>query len=163
MPSPTPTIPLPYTLLLTIFEPVLALSGALNALLSPHTLLSATLPSLPYTPALRPLMVHLSGSWLLLAYHDFFVLRSERYRNDIALWRHTLLASSLSDLAYISGLVLSMGWRRFLGVKGWDVMTAVTVITTVVPFVGKLCFLAGVGLPKKERRGVVVERKWKRK
>lgn len=75
-------------------------------------------------------------------------LRSAEYKDDVRIWRHTLIASGISDAFYISSLLQSMGAGLFFNPARWDVMTAVTVVTTVTPFLGKLCFLAGVGLPK---------------
>jgi hypothetical protein len=145
----TSPIPTPYKILITLFEPLLATSGALNALLSPSTLVSATLPTIRYTPTLYPLFTQQTGAWLLLAFHDFVTLRSEPYKDDVRIWRHTLMASGISDVFYIASLLQSMGPGLFFNPARWDFMTAVTVVTTVTPFLGKLCFLAGVGLPKK--------------
>lgn len=106
------------------------------------------MPSVPYAPSLAPLFTQMTGAWLMLAFHDFVTLRSEAYGNDVRAWRHTLAASAVSDVFYTAALIQSMGAVRFFNPLRWDLMNAVTVITTVGPFLGKLCFLAGVGLPK---------------
>ena len=82
----------------------------------------------------------------MLAYHDFVVLRSDSFKDDIRVWRHTLAASAISDVFYTSSLVQSMGLALFFNPLRWNIINAVAIITTVAPFLGKLFFLAGVGL-----------------
>ncbi len=84
----------------------------------------------------------------MLSFHDFVTLRSDGLRDDVRVWRHTLAASAVSDVFYTASLVQSMGPAWFFNPLRWDVVNAVAIITTVVPFLGKLCFLAGVGLSK---------------
>lgn len=84
----------------------------------------------------------------MLAFHDFVTLRSDDFKDDVRVWRHTLAASAVSDVFYTASLIQSMGPAWFFNPLRWDVMNAVAVITTVTPFLGKLFFLAGVGLPK---------------
>ncbi|KAI0798808.1 hypothetical protein GGR55DRAFT_550604 [Xylaria sp. FL0064] len=145
--SPSP-IPRAYRLLFTTFEPLLATAGAVQAFFFPSALLRSTVPSVPYTPALSPLFTQMTGSWLMLAFHDFVTLRSPSSRDDVRIWRHTLAASAISDLFYTASLVQSMGADWFFNPLRWSAVNAVAVVTTVVPFLGKLCFLAGVGLPR---------------
>ncbi|KAI0402155.1 hypothetical protein F4802DRAFT_386582 [Xylaria palmicola] len=139
-------IPWAYRFLFTTIEPLLATSGAINAFFSPSTLLGATVPSVPYSPALSPLFTQMTGAWLMLAFHDLVTLRSAAFRDDVRAWRHTLAASAVSDLFYTASLIQSMGTALFFNPLRWDMMTAVAVTTAVTPFFGKLCFLAGVGL-----------------
>ncbi|KAI8630875.1 hypothetical protein F5Y19DRAFT_38026 [Xylariaceae sp. FL1651] len=147
--SPSP-IPAAYRFLFTTFEPLLATGGAIQAFFFPSALLSSTVPSVPYAPSLSPLFTQMTGSWLMLAFHDFVVLRSDAHKDDVRVWRHTLAASAISDLFYTASLIQSMGPAWFFNPLRWDAINAVTVITTVTPFLGKLLFLAGVGLPKAE-------------
>lgn len=163
MPS---TIPHPYRILFTTLEPLLATAGALQALFFPSALLSSTVPSVPYAPNLSPLFTQMTGSWLMLAFHDFVTLRSvaaddnnSNNEEEVRVWRHTLAASSISDVFYNASLVQGMGAAVFFNPLRWDPVTAVAVITSVGPFVGKLCFLAGVGLPKTEAARKRGERK----
>ncbi|KAI1179673.1 hypothetical protein F4777DRAFT_441885 [Nemania sp. FL0916] len=146
-PSPSP-IPHAYRFLFTTFEPLLATAGAVQAFFFPSALLASTVPSVPYSASLSPLFTQMTGSWLMLAFHDYVTLRSAAYRDDVRIWRHTLAASSVSDLFYTASLVQSMGASLFFNPLRWDAMTAVAVLTTVTPFLGKLCFLAGVGLSR---------------
>ncbi|KAI0200533.1 hypothetical protein F4808DRAFT_428154 [Astrocystis sublimbata] len=148
MSSPSP-IPSVYRTLFTTIEPLLATAGALNALFAPAMLLKSTVPSVPYSPALSPLFTQFTGSWLMLAFHDFVTLRSADFRDDVRVWRHTLAASAVSDVFYTASLVQSMGSALFFNPLRWDVMTVTAVLTTVAPFIGKLFFLAGVGLSNK--------------
>ncbi|KAI1740532.1 hypothetical protein F4680DRAFT_91091 [Xylaria scruposa] len=141
-------IPKAYRFLFTTFEPLLATSGAINAFFFPTTLLSSTVPSVPYSPVLSPLFTQMTGAWLMLAFHDFVTLRSDDFKDDMRVWRHTLTASAVSDVFYTASLIQSMGPAWFFNPLRWDVMNAIAVFTTVTPFLGKLCFLAGVGLPK---------------
>ncbi|KAI0865521.1 hypothetical protein F4860DRAFT_313268 [Xylaria cubensis] len=141
-------IPKAYRFLFTTFEPLLATSGAINAFFFPTTLLSSTVPSVPYSPVLSPLFTQMTGAWLMLAFHDFVTLRSDDFKDDVRVWRHTLAASAVSDVFYTASLIQSMGPAWFFNPLRWDVMNAIAVFTTVTPFIGKLCFLAGVGLPK---------------
>jgi hypothetical protein len=143
---PVSPIPGAYRFLFTTFEPLLATAGAAQAFFFPSALLASTVPSVPYSPALSPLFTQMTGSWLMLSFHDFVTLRSAAYRDDVRIWRHTLAASAISDLFYTASLVQSMGSALFFNPLRWDAMTAVAVLTTVTPFLGKLCFLAGVGL-----------------
>ncbi|KAI1201933.1 hypothetical protein F5X97DRAFT_270470 [Nemania serpens] len=143
-----PAIPGPYRFLFTTLEPLLATGGAIQAFFFPASLLAATMPSVPYAPPLAPLFTQMTGAWLMLALHDLVTLRSAAYGGDVRAWRHTLLASAVSDVFYTAALVQSTGAARFFNPLRWDLMNAVTVVTTVGPFLGKLCFLAGVGLPK---------------
>ncbi|KAI3327616.1 hypothetical protein HD806DRAFT_328209 [Xylariaceae sp. AK1471] len=144
----TSPIPGAYRLLFTTIEPLLAAGGAIQALFFPSALLGATVPSVPYSPSLSPLFTQMTGSWLMLAFHDFVVLRSDAHRDDVRVWRHTLAASTISDIFYTASLIQSMGPAWFFNPLRWDAVNLVAVITTVGPFFGKLCFLAGVGLPK---------------
>ncbi|KAI0914507.1 hypothetical protein F4823DRAFT_286033 [Ustulina deusta] len=141
-------IPRAYRLLFTTFEPLLATAGAIQAFFFPSALLSSTVPSVPYSPSLSPLFTQMTGAWLMLSFHDFVTLRSDGLRDDVRVWRHTLAASAVSDVFYTASLVQSMGPAWFFNPLRWDVVNAVAIITTVVPFLGKLCFLAGVGLSK---------------
>ncbi|KAI0974856.1 hypothetical protein F4678DRAFT_353187 [Xylaria arbuscula] len=141
-------IPRAYRLLFTTFEPLLATAGAIQAFFFPSALLSSTVPSVPYTPSLAPLFTQMTGSWLMLSFHDFVTLRSDGLKDDLRVWRHTLAASAISDAFYTASLAQSMGPAWFFNPLRWDVVNAVAIITTVVPFLGKLFFLAGVGLPK---------------
>ncbi|KAI0878839.1 hypothetical protein GGS24DRAFT_344944 [Hypoxylon argillaceum] len=143
--SPIPTT---YRLLFTTIEPLLAIAGAVQALFSPAALLRSTLPSVPYVPALAPLFTQMTGAWLALAFHDVVTLRSAAHRDDPRVWRHTLAASAVSDVFYAASLAQSMGPARFFNPLRWDAVNAAAVVATVAPFVGKLFFLAGVGLPK---------------
>jgi hypothetical protein len=144
----TSPIPAAYRLLFTTVEPFLATGGAIQALFFPSALLSSTVPSVPYAPSLSPLFTQMTGSWLMLAFHDFVTLRSDAYKDDVRVWRHTLAASAISDLFYTASLIQSMGPAWFFNPLRWDFMNAVTFITTIAPFLGKLCFLAGVGLAR---------------
>ncbi|KAI0472303.1 hypothetical protein F4859DRAFT_100201 [Xylaria cf. heliscus] len=144
----TSPIPSAYRFMFTTFEPLLATSGAINAFFSPTTLLRSTVPSVPYSPALSPLFTQMTGAWLMLAFHDFVTLRSGDFKDNVRVWRHTLAASAVSDVFYTASLIQSMGPAWFFNPLRWDVMNAIAVITTVTPFLGKLCFLAGVGLSK---------------
>ncbi|KAI1117428.1 hypothetical protein F5Y14DRAFT_348663 [Nemania sp. NC0429] len=144
--SSRPAIPGPYRVLFTTLEPLLATGGAVQAFFFPSSLLAATMPSVTYSPSLAPLFTQMTGAWLMLAFHDAVTLRSGSA--DVRAWRHTLAASAISDVFYSAALVQSMGVARFFNPLRWDLMTAVTVVTTLGPFLGKLCFLAGVGLPK---------------
>ncbi|KAI1364204.1 hypothetical protein F5Y08DRAFT_217749 [Xylaria arbuscula] len=141
-------IPRAYRVLFTTFEPLLATAGAIQALFFPSALINSTVPSVPYSPSLSPLFTQMTGSWLMLAYHDFVVLRCDSYRDDVRVWRHTLAASAISDVFYISSLVQSMGPTLFFNPLRWNIVTTVAIITSVAPFLGKLSFLAGVGLPR---------------
>ncbi|KAI1269764.1 hypothetical protein F5Y18DRAFT_371438 [Xylariaceae sp. FL1019] len=141
----SPRIPAIYRHLFTTIEPLLATIGAVQALFFPTLLLSSTLPSIPYTRTLSPFFIQMTGSWLMLAYHDFYVLRREP---SIHAWRQTLTASAISDVFYTTSLVQSMGPAWFFNPLRWNVVNACTVITTVGPFIAKLLFLAGVGFPK---------------
>ncbi|TGJ86037.1 hypothetical protein E0Z10_g2695 [Xylaria hypoxylon] len=141
-------IPRAYRFLFTTFEPLLATAGAIQAFFFPSLLLSSTVATVPYSPSLSPLFTQMTGAWLMLAFHDFVTLRSDGLRDDVRVWRHTLAASAVSDFFYIASIIQSMGAVWFFNPLRWDVVNAVTIITTVVPFLGKLCFLAGVGLPK---------------
>ncbi|KAI0531979.1 hypothetical protein GGR58DRAFT_206516 [Xylaria digitata] len=144
----TSPIPRAYRLLFTTFEPLLAAGGAIQAFFYPEALLSSTVPTVPYSPKLTPLFTQMTGAWLMLSFHDFVTLRSDGLKDDVRVWRHTLAASAISDAFYTASLIQSIGPARFFDPRRWDVVNAVTVITTVVPFLGKLCFLAGVGLSK---------------
>ncbi|KAI0154395.1 hypothetical protein GGR57DRAFT_502600 [Xylariaceae sp. FL1272] len=144
----SPKIPAIYRLLFTTIEPLLATVGALQSLLFPALLLSSTLPSIPYTPTLAPFFTQMTGSWLMLAYHDFYVLRRE---SSIRVWRQTLTASAISDIFYTTSLIQSMGPIWFFSPLKWNVVNACAVITTVGPFIGKLFFLAGVGLHRTKK------------
>ncbi|KAI1185092.1 hypothetical protein F5B17DRAFT_48419 [Nemania serpens] len=147
--APRPAIiPAPYRVLFTTLEPLLATSGAVQAFFFPSSLLGATMPSVPYTPSLAPLFTQMTGAWLMLAFHDAVALRSAPYADDVRAWRHTLAASAISDLFYAAALVQGTGAARLLNPLRWDLMNAVTVVTTLGPFLAKLCFLAGLGLPK---------------
>ncbi|KAI1428504.1 hypothetical protein F5Y12DRAFT_29041 [Xylaria sp. FL1777] len=141
-------IPRAYRLLFTTFEPLLATAGAIQAFFFPAALLGSTVPSVPYAPALSPLFTQMTGSWLMLAFHDFVTLRSDDVRDDVRVWRHTLAASAISDVFYTASLIQSMGPAWFFNPLRWSAINAVAVFTTVTPFIGKLFFLAGVGLPK---------------
>ncbi|KAF2969887.1 hypothetical protein GQX73_g3686 [Xylaria multiplex] len=144
----TSPIPRAYRLLFTTFEPLLATGGAIQAFFYPEALVSSTVPTVPYSPSLTPLFTQMTGAWLMLSFHDFVTLRSDGLKDDVRVWRHTLAASAISDAFYTASLIQSIGPARFFDPRRWDVVNAVTVITTVVPFLGKLCFLAGVGLSK---------------
>ncbi|KAI1344097.1 hypothetical protein F5Y15DRAFT_187501 [Xylariaceae sp. FL0016] len=148
--SPSP-IPAPYRILFTIIEPLFATLGALQSLLTPSLLASTTHPSITYTPALRPLFTQSAGAWLMLAFHDAFTLRAPAYARDLRLWRHVLAAALLSDVGYTAGLVQSMGPRLFADPRRWDAASGITVVTTVVPMLAKVAFLAGVGLREEGR------------
>ncbi|KAI1825088.1 hypothetical protein F4861DRAFT_213184 [Xylaria intraflava] len=147
---PQSPIPRGYRILFTTLEPLLATAGAAQALVAPSALLRATLPSVPYHPALAPLFTQMTGSWLMLAFHDLVALRRS---DDVRVWRHTLAASALSDVFYAAGLAQSMGPASFFNPLRWDAVNALAVLTTVVPFLGKLCFLAGLGLPREAAGG----------
>jgi hypothetical protein len=103
----------------------------------------------------------MTGTWLMIAFHDFVTLRSDAHRDDVRVWRHTLAASAISDVFYTASLIQSMGPAWFFNPLRWDVINAVAVITTVTPFLGKLCFLAGVGLPKTDTARKGGEKKMK--
>ncbi|KAI1325601.1 hypothetical protein F5Y16DRAFT_257910 [Xylariaceae sp. FL0255] len=149
MASPIPSF---YRHLFTTIEPILATTGALQALFQPQLLLAATVPSVPYSPSLSPLFTQFTGSWLMLAYHDFFVLRSPSNAHDVSVWRHTLAASSISDLFYTISLVQSMTPANFFNPLNWGWMEAIAVVTTVGPFLGKLCFLSGLGVGVSQKK-----------
>ncbi|RWA12261.1 hypothetical protein EKO27_g2874 [Xylaria grammica] len=144
--TPSP-IPRAYRLLFTTFEPLLATAGAIQAFFFPSALISSTVPTVPYSLSLSPLFTQMTGSWLMLAFHDFVTLRSDGLKDDLHVWRHTLAASAISDVFYTASLIQSVGPALFFNPLRWDVVNAVTVVTTVGPFLGKLCFLAGLGLP----------------
>ncbi|KAK5635234.1 hypothetical protein RRF57_010946 [Xylaria bambusicola] len=143
--SPIPRV---YRVLFTTFEPLLATAGAINAFFFPSSLISSTVPSVPYSPSLSPLFIQMTGSWLMLAFHDFVTLRSADFKDDVRVWRHTLAASAVSDVFYTASLVQSMGLAWFFNPLRWNMVNAVAILTTVAPFLGKLFFLAGVGLPR---------------
>ncbi|GAP90082.1 hypothetical protein SAMD00023353_0203380 [Rosellinia necatrix] len=145
--APTPVIPAAYRLLFTVVEPALATSGAVGAVFFPSALLSSTAPGVAWAPALRPLVAQMAGPWLMLGFHGAVTLRSRAYRGDARLWRHALAASALSDVVYAAGLARALGPALFFDPRRWHLSAAAVVLTTVVPFLGKLCFLAGVGLP----------------
>ncbi|KAI1127303.1 hypothetical protein F5Y10DRAFT_266241 [Nemania abortiva] len=155
----TSPIPSAYRFLFTTIEPLLATVGAVQAFFFPQLLLSATTPTVPYSPALSPLLTQMTGTWLMLAFHDFVTLRSDAHRHDVRVWRHTLAASAISDIFYTASLVQSMSPARFFNPLRWDAVTAAAVITTVTPFLGKLFFFAGVGLPRTNTAGKRDEKK----
>ncbi|ORY64102.1 uncharacterized protein BCR38DRAFT_434011 [Pseudomassariella vexata] len=145
------TIPLPYLLVFHYVEPLFATLGALQALLSPGALVHMSLPSISYTPALRPLFTQLAGSWLMFAFHDAVTLRI--YRDDVRIWRHILGAAILSDVGYTASLVQSMGWEWFLNPLRWDLVNGFTILSTVGPLVAKVLFVLGVGVPGDRKLG----------
>lgn len=73
MPRPTP-LPLFYRLTLSYIEPLLAIGGALQALLYPQSYLDYVTPRTRYTNSLDPLFSQIVGGWCIIVYLEFYAL-----------------------------------------------------------------------------------------
>ncbi|KAH8593495.1 hypothetical protein B0O99DRAFT_627342 [Bisporella sp. PMI_857] len=143
-------IPFIYCLIFNYIEPLFATLGAIQALTFPSKLLEFSVPSVIYTPAMKPLFSQMAGSWLMFAFHDVVTLRV--YQSP-QVWKHILFAALLSDLGYTYSLVQSMGPVWFFDPRKWDVANSFAIVSTLVPLVAKVLFVCGVGLQSKEGRG----------
>ncbi|KAG5975159.1 hypothetical protein E4U55_007824 [Claviceps digitariae] len=152
----TTIIPLPYRLLLTTIEPLLALAGALLVLTSPATYLaSMTRHHASFDQSSTFLYTSLAGSWLYFAFVEAIVLRC---LDDPRLWRVLCAGMLLSDGAYCHSIAQAVGgWAVWVRVGEWTVeewlgfwMTAPLVLVRVLVVLG-VGFGRGGGGDKKRR------------
>jgi len=153
-PRPRPIPPI-YRLTLTTIEPVLAVAGALQALLLPHIYTSTmTRGAVPYLAPAQFLYTGLAGGWLLLAFNEAVVLRFNFANDDNpALWRAMAGGMLLSDAATFHSAAQAVGgWAAWVRVGEWEGADWMVFLTTVPFFVVRVMIVLGVGLQGTARR-----------
>lgn len=172
-PSTAPNKPHPihpiHRFLFLWLEPLLALGGALQVLLSPlsytaiaHPLLHAHLVSLspsssssaaaaPYHSSSLTNQLHgglftiIAGGWLIMFFDDAVTLRV--FERDPAVWRCVLAAHLCSDLCYLAALAHDVGgWARAGDVRVWGRGEWMTNGLTLPFLVAKVAVLLGWGV-----------------
>lgn len=143
----TTTIPRIYRITLTTIEPIIALSGVLQILLTPQTYLSVmTRATGTISPSSSFLYTELGGAWLYFAFVEAVVLR---LFDDQRLWRVLCLGMLLSDVAYIHSAAQAVGgWGEWLDLTEWTSTDWVVFWTTAPMTLVKSLVVLGVGIKK---------------
>lgn len=136
-------IPLAYRIIFTWVEPIIILSGALQAFFDPATILTVGTPNIKYNASLHPLFAQIAGGWLVLAFHAAITLRCTR---DVRIWRLVHLAIFMSDIIYTLSVLEDMGAPQFYKPWKWSSVNWLTMLLTVIPMAIRVLFLLGVGL-----------------
>lgn len=118
IPGPV-SIPSSFRLTITTMEPVIALSGAIQALLSPSIYMaSMTRGAVDFSPPMEFLHTELGGAWLYFAFIEAVVLRIS---DDERLWRFLCAGMLLSDLAWCHSVAQAVGgWRIWTDITIWS-------------------------------------------
>ena len=159
---PSFPLPLPYRIFFLTIEPVSALVGASYAFLHPHTYLSLTHASSspPVPTAASPssavplgtqiVLAQLANLYLLFAFNEALILRTT---SDLRVWRTVLLGLLVADVGHLWS-VSALGARVYWDVAGWNKMDWGNVGFVYLGICTRLCFLAGVGLPRARPRSI---------
>lgn len=146
-------IPFFYRLTFNYIEPFFATLGAIGIIADPETVVQGQTPhaAIHYSKAaaqLRPLTFQTAGGWLLLAFHDVFLLR---YTSDVNIWRLVMTGGLISDIVYSYSIWLDIGTAQFFDPRLWSAADSFLVLTTLYPLFAKIAFLLGIGLRSHSR------------
>ena len=150
------SFPAPYWYMFIWFEGFMMTAGAVQAIVAPRALLELSMPNIDYADPLGPLLFQMAGSWLVLVWMR--VMMAVFYPTNLAVWRHLIGASLVSDCFYLTGNVMDLGLARFLNPARWSSGDALTILTTIPPLVAKVFFLAGVGLHNQRAAAVRLDK-----
>ncbi|PSN65576.1 hypothetical protein BS50DRAFT_497176 [Corynespora cassiicola Philippines] len=147
-----PQIPLPYRLLLTTLEPLLALGGALNATLDPSSFLSTIAPQVPYVPASRVVFDQLASCYLLFAFNEAVVLRATR---ELRVWSVMVAGMLVCDVAHLAAEARVYEVRELVDCRTWGKGEWVNLGMLWGCVWVRVAFLMGVGFQRegKGKRG----------
>ncbi|EPE08128.1 hypothetical protein F503_00911 [Ophiostoma piceae UAMH 11346] len=141
------SFPLAYRLILTTFEPLFALAGALLVFRDPAAYLGTMTQEriTSVDASTRFIYTQLGGGWLYFAFVEAVVLRM--YPNDRRLWQLLCVGMLLSDTAYAQGCAQAFGgWAAWADVTQWTRDDWTVFWTTAPMLLARVCFVLGVGL-----------------
>lgn len=141
-------VPLLYQVIITTFEPLLALLGAVMTLHTPHQYLAGvTRNAAPFVESTRFLYTQMAGGWLFFAFVEAVVLR---VFDDLDVWRVLSAGMLLSDAAFCHGSAQAVGgWAAWSDRGNWTVEDYVVFWTTAPMVLARVLIVLGVGVRTK--------------
>jgi hypothetical protein len=148
-------IPFPYRLFFLYVEPISALAGAYYAAIHPSEYLLDLVSPIQSDFSRAPLdtptsmtLFQLSNLYLLFALNEHLVLSST---SSLKTWRRLLFSLLVADFGHLATMIPA-GTEIFGNVSKWNAMAWGSVGFVYLGASLRLCFLAGVGLERDERR-----------
>lgn len=139
------TIPFAYRLILTTIEPIVALGGAAQLLLSPATYLAIlTRNRGTFTDDSAFLYTEVGGAVLYFTFIGAVVLRCF---GDARLWRLVYSGMLLSDAAYCHSVAQAVGgWASYSRIQDWTVEDYLHFMFTAFVVLTRILVVLGIGL-----------------
>jgi hypothetical protein len=150
----TDSIPWIPRLCLTTFEPLVAVSGAIQVITQPQVyiaILTRTATSDIHPAALGNTWIYtqLAGGWLIIAFLEAVLLRVV---DDLRVWKLVCMAVLLSDVCYVlSAVEAAGGWTEHFAWWKWTVMDLTAQITTWPFVLSRIGVLTGLLVMEKNK------------
>lgn len=152
------SIPQYYQVFFLWIEPLATLAGAVAAFFFGQDYLvmthAETTPSkiLGLPIATNVALRQLGNLYLAFAINEFLVLRAT---NDLKVWRAFLLALLIADVGHLIACYPAGGFSQYYEAIKWNAMDVGNLAFVYIGATLRSCFLAGVGMGPKRRRGPV--------
>ena len=138
------SVPYIYRIYFTIFDPLMAASGAYMCLFAPFAILNADPPPAAIDTTYQPIFQQLAGTMLATGLLSAVLPHATNY--DLRVWR--ILAGSLLtvDAGCLWGIISRLGLQGRLSPAGWGGEQWVPVLIAGSTMALRACFVAGLGL-----------------
>ena len=143
----TAAVPFVFRFVLTVLEPLAAVSGAWMCLRNPGSYLTImTRDAHPFTESETFMYTTVGGSWIYFAFIQAVVMR---LFDDVRLWRYLCAGILLSDAAYCHATAQAVGgWNVWLDVANWTRDDHMVFWSTWPQIIIRVLVVLGVGLKK---------------
>lgn len=155
IPGPV-TIPSSFRLTITTIEPLIAMSGAIQSLLSPNIFMSSmTRDAVDFNPQMGFLHTELGGAWLYFAFIEAVVLRIS---DDERMWRFLCAGMLLSDFVWCHSVAQAVGgWRIWSDISIWSAEDHFMFWTSAPIAIMRLLIVLGIA-PRSTSHGSVKDK-----
>lgn len=143
----TAAVPFLFRFILTVLEPLAALSGAWMCLRDPGSYKTImTRDAFPFAASETFMYTTVGGSWIYFSFIEAVVMR---LFDDVRLWRFLCAGILINDAAYCHAIAQAVGgWNVWLDVSGWTKDDHVVFWSTMPLVIVRILIVSGVGLKK---------------
>lgn len=139
-------IPAAYRIWFATLDPLIASTGVLGNIFSPHDVLNSYYPKAADPPAIdtKVLLDTSSGFYLGIMFLQIVLLRLRS--RDVTVWKCVQASIAIVDVAIIAAVLMALDTQDRLSPSLWRWQEAGTFCLTSSVLVSRLLFVCGVGL-----------------